>query len=264
MRKVVDFTYTVKKYVKTIAVNIMPPIVMKGVYELWKALQHPGRVALPNPSEYSTLNGYLEVPSQVEAYLLCRDKYLKPTDVVLDIGFGLAYGLQIMAGKAKYLIGIEVDTRAVKRGCRFFKGHPRIKKVLLYDGKSIPFKDKTFDVVTCVDVIEHVPDYTALILEMIRVSKRIVVLSTPNRRPEYTGPDRKPKNYWHLREWSYEELDTILQRIPDIHIDWNFLNGSWNGPFKCGSTVSEDTLALTPALMLDSSQGWQDDNLRTE
>lgn len=237
---------------------------MKGVRKLWATLQHSKRSVLRNFSEYSTLNGCVEVPCQVEAYLLCRDKYLKPTDAVLDVGFGLGYGMQIMAAKVRDLIGIEVDVRAVTHGRRIFEGHPRIKKVLLYDGKGIPFKDKTFDVVICVEVLEHVADYNGLLLEMVRVSKRLIFITTPNRRPAYTRQDGKPKNRWHLCEWSYEELDTILQRIPDIHIDWNFLNGPWGGPFECSANVSKDTLALIPALMLDPSQGWQDDNLRME
>lgn len=255
MREVIGFSQTVKKYGKAIAVNIIPPIIMKGVYKVWKFLQHPNRVALPNPSEYSTLNGCVEVPSQVSAYLLCRDKYLKPTDVVLDVGFGLGYGLQIRAAKVENLIGIEVDVRAVDRGRRIFAGHPHVKKVLLYDGKDIPFEDKTFDVVTCVDTIEHVKDYKGLLLKMVRVARRLTFLSTPNRRPKYTLTDGRPKNYWHLREWSYEELDTILQRTSDIHIEWNFLNGPWGGSFECSPNVSKDTLALIPVLILDLSQG---------
>ncbi|HEC65489.1 MAG TPA: class I SAM-dependent methyltransferase, partial [bacterium] len=171
---------------------------------------------------------------------------------VLDVGFGLGYGLQIMAAKVNKLIGLEVDARAVDHGRRIFKGHPRIKQVLLCNGEGIPFKDKSFDVVTCVEVLEHVEDYKVLLLQMVRVSKRLIFITTPNRRLEYTTWDGKPRNYWHLREWSYQGLDTILQRIPDIHIDWNFLNGSWNGPFEWGTDVSENTLTLAPALVLDA------------
>lgn len=256
MREVIGFTQIVKKYGGARAGSITPTIIMKGVYKLWKALGHPNRVASSNPSEYSTLNGCVEVPCQVEAYFLCRDKYLKSTDAVLDVGFGLGYGLQIMAAKVVNSIGLETDVRAVERGCRIFEGHPCIKEVLLYDGGSIPFRDKSFDVVTCVEILEHVEDYKNLALEMARVSKRLVFITTPNRCPEYTRWDGKPKNYWHLREWSYQELDTILQRIPDIHINWNFLNGSWNGPFEWGTDVSENTLMLAPALVLDAFEGW--------
>lgn len=237
------------------AINITPPIITNGLRKFRKNIR-----GQPSPSEYSTLDNPLVVPCQVEAYLLCRDKYLKPTDVVLDIGFGLGYGLHIMAAKARNLIGIEVDTKAIEQGKRIFKGHPHIKKIMLYDGKHLPFRDKTFDVVTCIEVLEHVEDYKNLLLEMVRVSRRLVFITTPNRRPESTLPDGRPKNYWHLREWSYKDFDSILQQIPDVRVDWNFLNGLWNGPFECESIVSKNTLSLVPVLMLDTSKQQQHNN----
>ena len=108
---------------------------------------------------------------------------------------------------------------------------------------------------TCGDVLEHVPDYVAFLREMVRVSSRVVFLSTPNRRPEYTRPDGQPRNRWHLREWTYEELDAeeldaILQAIRGVHVEWSLLDGPWEGPFDCTSTVSEGTMALAPALVV--------------
>ena len=62
-----------------------------------------------------------------------------------------------------------------------------------------------------------------LIEEMARVSSRVILLSTPIRRPEFTKPDGGPKNRWHLREWSYEEfVESILQKISNVQVDWNF------------------------------------------
>jgi len=199
---------------------------------------------------YSTLDSRVEVPVQVAAYRLVAQKYLRPADRVLDVGFGLGYGLEIMSQVARHLLGVEVEARAVSRAEALFRDMSKIIEVRHYDGKAIPQPDCAFDVVTCIDVLEHVPDYEDLIREMMRVSKRVVFLSTPNRRPEYTRSDGGPKNPWHMREWSYEDLDSILQRMPDVRVEWNFLNGPWQGPFECTSVVSENTLALTPALMM--------------
>jgi len=203
------------------------------------------------PRLYSALDDPIKVPVQVAAYQLATHKYIWPGDRILDVGFGLGYGMVRMAEKAAQLVGIEIDRRAVSRGKKLVKEVPLIIAVKHYDGQTIPYDDNSFDVVTCVDVLEHIPDYVGLLQEMVRVSSRVVFVSTPNRRPEYTRPDGRPKNRWHLREWSFQELDTILQGIPDVHVDWNFLDGPWKGPFKCNSAVSEDTMALAPALMLD-------------
>jgi hypothetical protein len=78
----------------------------------------------------------------------------------------------------------------------------------------------------------------------MRVSRKGVFISTPNRRPEYTNKNGTPKNYWHLREWSFDELNEIL--IKYGMIDWNFINGNWEGPFTLSSTVQHNTQALTP------------------
>lgn len=204
------------------------------------------------PGLYSTLDDPIEVPVQVAAYQLAVHKYIQPEERVLDAGFGLGYGMVKMAERAEQLIGIEVDRRAVSRGKKLVEEVPQIIAVKHYDGRAIPYDDNSFDVVTCVDVLEHVPDYVALLQEMVRVSSRVVFVSTPNRRPEYTRPDGRPKNRWHLREWSFQELDAILQGIPDVHVEWNFLDGRWDGPFECRSVVSENTMALVPALMFTS------------
>ncbi len=210
----------------------------------------PGRF----PRWYSTLDSPGIRAVQRAAYELTTQRYLRSGDKVLDVGFGLGYGLKIMASKAERLEGIETDRRAVSQGQELVREIPEILELKHYDGKKIPYETNAFDVVTCVDVIEHIPDYTNLLKEMVRVSRRVVLLSTPNRRPENTRPDGSPRNRWHLREWSYEEFDAILQGIPDVQVDWNFLNVARYGPFECSPHVSDDTMALTPALVLVSQQ----------
>ena len=208
------------------------------------------------PRLYSTLDCKVQkVPVQVAAYSLVKDDYIRQGDRVLDVGFGLGYGLQIMAERAGDLTGIEVDRRAVVKGQDLLLENPKILELRHYDGYVIPYKDNNFDVVTCIDVIEHVPDYKNLINEMLRVSKRSVFISTPNRRPENTRPDGRPKNRWHLREWSYEEFNAVLGKISGIRVEWNFINGDWDGPFEIGSCLSEDTMTLSPILLLTEEMG---------
>lgn len=211
----------------------------------WLARRLRGRFSLL----YSTVDTPdVVVPIQVAAYQLAGEKYIHSGDRILDVGFGLGYGLLIMADTAGELTGIDIDKKAVRHGDTLIKEEPKIKELQWYDGNTIPYGAGSFDVVTCIDVLEHVADYSGLIQEMLRVSNRIVLISTPNRRPENTMLDGRPKNYWHLREWSYEELSPILLEAHDIRVEWNFLNGPWDGPFKCESGFSLDTYALTPAL----------------
>jgi ubiquinone/menaquinone biosynthesis C-methylase UbiE len=95
-----------------------------------------------------------------------------------------------------------------------------------------------------VDVIEHVEDYNRLITEMIRVTKKGIFLSTPNRRIDNTNSDGTPKNYWHLREWTFNQFNEIVTKFGQV--EWNFINGPNDGPYTISPDIQEDTQALSP------------------
>lgn len=199
-----------------------------------------------DPKDYTALLGAGSVvPCQIEAYFLALKKYLDETGTVLDVGFGLGYGLNILAIKASEVNGVDVD-KQVYDYCQgtIVNRNPRLKILQIYDGYNLDFPDNSFDIITCVDVIEHVEDYHKLIDEMLRVSRKGVFISTPNRRPENTNPDGTPKNIWHLREWSFEEFDKIISKHGEI--EWNFLNGPWEGPYTSSDKVKPDTYTLSP------------------
>jgi ubiquinone/menaquinone biosynthesis C-methylase UbiE len=210
------------------------------------ATRFPGRFA----TWYSTLDNPVEVPVQREAYLLAKREYIKHGDHVLDVGFGLGYGLKILSGAGVILKGIDIDVRAVRQGPKLIKNIPGLADVSRYDGVTIPYPDRSFDCVTCIDVIEHVPDYIRLSREMLRVSRRVVFISTPNRRPEFTRPDGKPNNRWHIREWSFSEFSQIVDKFDNVDIHWHFINGSYEGPFNLSAKPTDETMALAPALMI--------------
>jgi len=198
------------------------------------------------PDYYSAIdtpNTY--VPVQREAYFLVLNKYIDTGDFVLDVGFGQGYGMNIMSIKAGVVYGAEVDQKAYEYCSAYISGkNPKVEKLTVYDGITLPFEDKTFDIVTSCDVIEHVEDYRGFLRELLRVTKKGVFISTPNRRPEYTKDDGTPKNYWHLREWSYDECNEII--APFGEIDWNCINGPFDGPFSITEQVSDTTMALSP------------------
>ena len=202
------------------------------------------------PGLYSVIDGNGKVPEvQKAAYQLVVDKYLRSGDIVLDVGFGLGFGLNLMSKKAKTLVGIDIDPLAVAKGNQDLINNPKIQELRRYDGMNIPYKEKSIDVITCIDVIEHVPNYSQLINNMCKVARRAVIISTPNKRSEFTRVNGKPMNPWHLREWSFDEFDAILEGL-GVKYEWNLLNGNWDGPFEVSSMVTEKTMALTPAIKI--------------
>jgi len=201
-----------------------------------------------DPKDYSTTDEPMEVPCQKVVYYYALNNLIKPSDSVLDVGLGLGYGMAILSVNASTVEGVDVDKKAVAYASKEYLGNnPKIKKVSAYDGYNLPYADNSFDVVTCVDVLEHVEDYDRFIKELLRVSKKFVVFGTPNQRPEYTNPDGTPKNHWHLREWKHVELDKIITAHTK-KVDWNFINGPFDGPFKISKAPTKDTLVLMPVL----------------
>lgn len=60
-------------------------------------------------------------------------------------------------------------------------------------GAPLPLPDRSFDVVTACDVLEHIaaPDRTAFLRELIRVADRRVVLCFPHGSPENVAAERE-------------------------------------------------------------------------
>ena len=207
------------------------------------------QVKKADPKDYSTTDGPMEVPCQKVVYYHALNELIRPGDKVLDVGSGLGYGMAILSIGASEIQGIDVDSKAVKFAQSEYMGrNPKIKNIQVYNGYKTNFKDNEFDVVTCVDVIEHVENYDRFIDELLRIANRAVIFGTPNRRPEFTNPDGTPKNYWHLREWNYSELNDIMAKHSG-RLDWHFIDGPFDGPFKVKDQVSKNTLVLIPIIM---------------
>ena len=229
-----------KKYVKSAINRLGFDVVRKP-----KQIKH-GDI---DPKEYTTTDSPQEVPCQKETYFYALNNYIKEGDRVLDVGMGVGYGMNLLSIKAKEVYAVDVDEKAVQACTQNVLGkNPKVKELKAYDGYHLPYKDNYFDVVTCVDVVEHVEDYDKFIDELLRVAKRAVVFGTPNRRPEYTNPDGTPTNYWHLREWSFKEFDKIAKSHAK-KVEWTFLDGPYDGPFKITHKVNKDTQVLLPALI---------------
>lgn len=202
----------------------------------------------PKPEDYSTLDNPLEVPRQKESYYFALNNLVGKGDSVLDVGCGLGYGINIMSILADSVSGADVDSRSIEHCEKELRGrNPKLKDLVLYDGYNLPFKDNSFDVITSIDVIEHVDDYDRFIKEMLRVARKSVILATPNRLPEYTNPDGTPMNYWHLREWKWKELDKILRKHTD-NVAWHFINGSPDGPYNITDKPKPSSLVLLPVI----------------
>jgi len=94
---------------------------------------------------------------------------------ILDVGCGTGSTLKELE-KRGHAIGVDISEEAVKfcklRGCR---------NVYKIDNQGLFFEDEMFDVVVALDVIEHINNDCAALLEYYRVTKEdgILVLTVP-------------------------------------------------------------------------------------
>jgi SAM-dependent methyltransferase len=96
--------------------------------------------------------------------------HLKPGDRVLDVGCG--FGMLGGAIMNSPLCPKDVHVRGLERVKRGGEPIP----VDEYDAVTIPFADRSFDVVILADVLHHEPDPHRLIAECARVSRRLLVI----------------------------------------------------------------------------------------
>ena len=139
-----------------------------------------------------------------------KEVYLRAADIagkevvrsVYDVGCGSGYKLVNYLGQYDTL-GFDVpETVEFLR-----RTHPDRKWT------HVPFSDRAHpaaDLVICSDVIEHVVNPNELMDFLVSLSRKWLVLSTPDRGREYSalspfqlGP---PHTDHHVREWAFEEF----------------------------------------------------------
>jgi len=99
---------------------------------------------------------------------------LVPSDVesVLDAGCGDGAVSNALVDRGMRVVGVDISSVAL----RHFRGHGSIASL-----DALPFRDASFDLVLCSEVLEHLPDalYPAALRELGRVTKRYVLVTVP-------------------------------------------------------------------------------------
>lgn len=129
---------------------------------------------------------------------------------VLDVACGTGYGSRLLAsaGGARYVVGADLDSQASV--VRTFHLHGQVDFISA-DCCRLPLGDGTMDAVVSMETIEHLTDANAYLSEVRRVLKPsgTAIVSTPVNN----GDTRyKPENPYHVREYSCEEFQALLER----------------------------------------------------
>jgi 2-polyprenyl-3-methyl-5-hydroxy-6-metoxy-1,4-benzoquinol methylase len=146
---------------------------------------------------------------------------------VLDVG--CAYGYITNRIKQGHSYGIDISNYAIKEA-------RMTNKLLLASGTHIPFKNNSFDLVICVEVLEHLTEEEIMLTlsEIGRVGKGTVYMSTPSaEKQNYLEDDDDTHiTFWKRNKyieictelgWLYNEKSTdFIMGLPYVKaVRWN-------------------------------------------
>lgn len=134
-----------------------------------------------------------------------------------------------------------------------------IRHVANIEGQALPFADRQFDTVLCMDVLEHVDDPHALLGELFRVSAHHVIVSLPNNWPGFIwsllagrnithhagygiggqpkSPGQRHKHFFNLEEAASFLLDDRTVDFVPVDVTCRFEHGS-DGLLSCAPRVN--------------------------
>lgn len=130
---------------------------------------------------FQTLKGYYRPLDLRRLDLILAEIQDLPKQMgeVLDLGCGAGLMVKAITRKGYKVTGCDISKtlleRVDKEGLDF-------KLVYANAAKKLPFKDNSFDLVTCSEVLEHIPANEITIREIERVLKKngMVIITVPN------------------------------------------------------------------------------------
>ncbi len=124
---------------------------------------------------------------------------------ILDAGSGEGFGVEMMRKAGLDAWGIDLSADVVQKTSARYGAYFSVGSIT-----RIPYDDATFDAVTCMEVIEHVPEADAIkalaeIHRVLRPGGRLI-LSTPNGKNSIGGE----VNAYHFKEYTDREMRALL------------------------------------------------------
>jgi ubiquinone/menaquinone biosynthesis C-methylase UbiE len=132
---------------------------------------------------------------------------------VLDAACGTGYGTaMLLEANPSELIALDIAPEALESTRRRVGDRA---EVVRGDLRALPFEDDSFDLVVCLEAIEHVDDREGVLDELQRVTSPggLLVLSSPNRDVY------PPGNPHHIEEYTPDELaDALGARFRNVDL----------------------------------------------
>ena len=143
--------------------------------------------------------------------------YKKKRLKILNIGAGTGYELKILN---KY--GDNYVTDINKDALNLIDQNLYVEKRAV-DACNLPFKDNFFDIVVCLDVLEHIQNDHKVAIEIYRVlgKKGKLVFTVPAFQILFGNHDLALN---HIRRYNKKKIERLLKRFKNLRLYyWNFI-----------------------------------------
>jgi len=158
---------------------------------------------------------------------------------VLDAGCGAGYGSAEMAHSALSVMGADIAAEAIS----YARANYRLPNLNFLQSScaALPFKDSTFDLIVAFEVIEHLENFSSLLLEARRLlaPNGQFIVSTPNKLYYTESRGQAGANPFHVHEFQFDEFRSELKHVfPHVSLFLeNHVEGVTFQPHERGHTV---------------------------
>lgn len=166
---------------------------------------------------------YEELWKDVAFGMLQRDSPQLSGWTHLDFGCGRGESMRRARDLGMITHGTDTDPECVRRSSAFGTA-----MLLDEEGLLAEFGEKSFDVVTCFHVLEHVPRPKETLTTLARLARRRVLVAVPNlsafhdlirTHSRWDGPI----NEGHLQSWDHSHFRNLAERHCGLRIlGWGF------------------------------------------